>query len=580
MLDLKIVDGTIIDGSGKPRYNGDVGITDGRIVAIGKIEAASRQTIDAAGRIVAPGFIDVHTHYDAQVLWDRTLSPSCFHGVTTVFGGMCGFSITPLTPAVMPYLRRMLARVEGMPLASLEEGAPWNWTSFAEYLARLDGRVGINVGFLAGHCAIRCVAMGEEAARTRSANIDELDTMKKLLARCLEQGALGFSSTTSNTHNDHDGLPVPSRRATREELIALAGVCRKYEGTSLSFIPGIGEFSKESIELMVDMSVAASRPLNWTALNAGDRAFVRRQLAVSDIARRKGGDIIAITTPQEPNVRINFLGGVLLDAFGGWAFLFELPVEERIRVLTDPKKRAELDQSAQTDTPEPFMRYLDWASYIVDSVFERANKPYEGRRIGEIAAEKGATPFGVMLDIAITDRLRTSFLQPSTDIGQEIWKQRAEIWNDDRAVIGASDAGAHLDMIDDFAYTTQVLSDGVRRYAVISLEQAIRQMTYVPAQLYGLRERGLLLPNYCADVVVLDADKVGRGPAYIRDDVPGGRTRVYADAIGVDHVLVNGVAIVCNGQHTGALPGKVLRSGTDTQTPRMPIDAGASGGSS
>ena len=224
------------------------------------------------------------------------------------------------------------------------------------------------------------------------------------------------------------------------------------------------------------------------------------------------------------------------------------------------------------------MRYLDWAGYIVDSVFERANKPYEGRRIGEIAAEKGATPFGVMLDIAITDRLRTSFLQPSTDIGQEIWKQRAEIWNDDRAVIGASDAGAHLDMIDDFAYTTQVLSDGVRRYAVISLEQAIRQMTYVPAQLYGLRERGLLLPNYCADVVVLDADKVGRGPALYSGDVLGAGARICS-AMGVDHVRRRRRdslqwAAYCT------LPGKVLRSGTDTQTPRMPIDAGASGGGS
>ena len=575
MLDLVIKNAKIVDGSGAPARIGSVGVRNGMIEKVGDIDEPAKQTLDARGRVVSPGFIDVHTHYDAQVFWDPTLSPSCYHGVTTVFGGFCGFSIAPLSREAAPYLLRMLARVEGMPVVSLEKGVPWSWTSFSDYLGLLDGRMGVNAGFMAGHSAIRCFVMGEKRARTEKATKADIEAMKKLLAQSLSQGAMGFSSTRANTHNDDEGLPVPSRHAAREEFVELAGVCRDFEGTSLELLPGIGKFSPDTIQLMVDMSVAAQRPLNWNALHAGDRKYVEYQLAAADLARKSGGDIIALTTPQQSSSRLNLHGGFVFDALGGWEYLFRLPIDERIRAFKDPSRREELDRRAKTETSEPLRRAANWEDFTVDVTFTPENKKYEGRTIGEIAAEQGKKPLDTMLDIAIADGLRTSFIQIARDDNKELWKHRGEIWVDDRAIIGASDAGAHLDMIDTFAFSTQVLSKGVNKFGVISLEQAVRQMTSVPAALFGLRQRGLLAPGHHADIVVFDAEKVGRGPVYMRRDLPGDEARVYADATGIDHVFVNGTEIVREGQHTGALPGKVLRSGVDTHTPHMPVQAGA-----
>ena len=287
MLDLKITGGTIVDGSGSPGYRGDVGVKDGRIVAVGKVTEDAKETVDATGRIVAPGFVDVHTHYDAQVFWDPALSPSCFHGVTTVLGGFCGFSIAPLSKEAAGYLAPMLARVEGMPLESLEAGVPWNWRSFGEYLASIEGRVGLNAGFFAGHSAIRRVVMGERAVGEK-ATPEELEKMKGLLAESLEQGALGFSSSISTTHNDGDGNPVPSRFADAHEIVELGRVVRDYPGTGLELLPGM-EFDEDTTRLITDFSVAGNRPVNWNALlvdgRPDDPLRAARQLAITDHAR-------------------------------------------------------------------------------------------------------------------------------------------------------------------------------------------------------------------------------------------------------------------------------------------------------
>ncbi len=317
MLDLIIRNGQIIDGSGSPGFIGDLGIKDGRIAAIGRITEAAKETIDATGRVISPGFVDVHTHYDAQVFWDGTLSPSCYHGVTTIFGGHCGFSIAPLSKEAAPYLLNMLSRVEGMPANSLAEGVPWDWETFGEYLGKLDGNLGVNAGFMAGHSAIRRVVMGERAVGEK-ATPAELEKMKALLAQSLSQGAMGFSSTVSPTHNDADGNPVPSRHASREELIELARVCRDYEGTSLEFLPAVGRFSQDIKQLMSDLSTAAQRPLNWNALNAGDPETMQNQLSASDLARSNGGDVRALTIPQPITLRINLFAGFVFDALNGW----------------------------------------------------------------------------------------------------------------------------------------------------------------------------------------------------------------------------------------------------------------------
>jgi N-acyl-D-aspartate/D-glutamate deacylase len=575
MLDLKIVNGTIVDGTGRPGFCGDVGVRDGRVVAVGAVAEDARETIDATGRVVAPGFIDVHTHYDAQVFWDPTLSPSCYHGVTTVVGGFCGFSIAPLTPESAGYIKPMLARVEGMPLEALDQGVPWNWQSFGDFLGRIDGKVGLNAGFFAGHSAIRRVVMGERAVGEK-ATPAELEAMKALLGQSLAQGALGFSTSINASHNDGDGNPVPSRWADHSEIVALAGVVRDHEGTGLELLPDLN-FGPGIRELMADVSIAADRPVNWNVLavsnaHVGDR--VDQQLAISDFARERGGEVIALTFSQNPNVFMNLRGGNNFDSLPGiWPEIFRWPVDERIRRFGEPEFRKRMAQDAATLQPGGAGYFFaQFGDYIFATIGNPANRRYEGRKIGDIAAEEHREPLDVLLDVAIDDRLETVFTMDHGGRDLASYQLRARVWQDDRTLIGASDAGAHLDQLDAFAFSTGLLQQGVREHKVIGLEAAVHQITQRAATYFGLIDRGVVAPGMHADLVVFDPDTIGRGATYKRYDVPGGEAfRLYADAEGIDHVLVNGVEIVRGGEHTGALPGTVLRSGRDTRT--VPLDA-------
>jgi N-acyl-D-aspartate/D-glutamate deacylase len=571
MLDILIAGGRVVDGSGAPARRADVGIAGGRIAAVGDIGGPARRTLDATGRAVSPGFVDVHTHYDAQVFWDGTLSPSCYHGVTSAVGGNCGFSIAPLAEGAGDYLMRMLARVEGMPLESLRAGVPWDWRSFGDYLDRLEGRLAVNAGFMVGHCALRRVAMGERAVG-HAATPAELEAMLGLLRASLAEGGLGFSSTISPTHNDGDGQPVPSRHATREELVALARAVREFPGTTLEFLPGVGVFDDDKKALMSDLSLAANRPLNWNVLapSAGNREMVEAQLSATDYARARGAEVVALTVPQAMQVRINLLSGFVFDALPGWAELFRLPLPERKARLADPAYRRRLDAGAKSEGAGLLRGIARWERMRIEETFAEANAAWRGRTVGEVAEATGQDPFDAMIAVAIADDLRTSFMPPSSGDRPEDWQARGRAWRDDRTVVGASDAGAHLDMIDTFALSTQVLGNGVRRHGVVSLEEGVRQLTDVPARLYGLRERGRLAPGWRADVVVFDPAAIDCGPTYTRFDLPAGAGRLYADAIGIDHVIVNGVPIVEKGEHTGALPGTVLRSGRDTDTVEVP----------
>jgi N-acyl-D-aspartate/D-glutamate deacylase len=570
MLDLKITGGTIVDGSGSPRYRGDVGVRDGRIVAVGSVAEDARETIDATGRIVAPGFIDVHTHYDAQVFWDPALSPSCFHGVTTILGGFCGFSIAPMSPEAADYLMKMLARVEGMPLETLQMAVPWNWRSFGEFLATFEGKVGLNAGFFAGHSAIRRVVMGERAVGEKCTP-DELEQMKDLLHQSLEQGALGFSSTISASHNDGAGDPVPSRWADYSEIVELARVVSEHEGTGIEFLPDI-DFGPGIPELITDLSIAGNRPVNWNALivmgtNPEERA--RAQLAVSDFARERGGEVIALTVPCTPAAFVNFRTGFALDVNPGmWREMFKWPVAERIaRLRNDPALRQQLKDDVAGVSDEGMLSFVSRiGEFKVASVAAEKNKQHEGRLVGDIAAEEGRDPLDVMLDIALDDDLNASFIPNFGSNDYDSYVLRGKLWRDDRTLIGASDAGAHMDMIDTFSFSTTVLEQGVRNHGVISLEAAVYQMTDRAARYMGLIDRGLLKAGYHADIVIFDEASVGCGPTYPRYDVPGNQFRLYAEAEGIDHVIVNGVEIVRHGEHTGKLPGTVLRSGKDTRT--------------
>src|SRR6201988_1174682 len=503
MLDLLIRDAEIVDGTGAPARHGDVGVSNGRIVAVGDVAESATKTVDAQGQTLAPGFVDLHTHYDAQLFWDPTASPSVQHGVTTVFGGNCGFTLAPASADQHDYLTRMLARVEGMPLEALRAGLDWQWSSFGDWLQRLDGRVAINAGFLVGHSALRLAAMGDDAVggEAREAHIEG---MVALLDDALGAGALGLSTWQSNTHNDGAGQPVPSRSASRKELLALAAGLRGHPGTTLeAIIQGcLSGFTDDDIALLTGMSVAADRPLNWNVLgvSAANPAGHERQLRASEVAAERGGRVVALTMPHATKIRLSFLSGFVLDGLPGWRETMHLPVAERLRALADPHVGQRLNEGAQTEEAGILRGLANWARLVIVETFAPENADATGRTVGDVAAARGKEPFDALLDIVAADELRTGLSPRPFGDDEADWKARAEVWRNRDAVIGGSDAGAHLDMMCGAIYTTSLLGHGVREHQVVTLEEAVRLITDVPARLYGLAERGRITRGWHADL--------------------------------------------------------------------------------
>jgi N-acyl-D-aspartate/D-glutamate deacylase len=571
MLDLLITAGTVVDGTGAPRRRGDVGIVDGRVVAIGDIADSARRTIDADGRIVAPGFVDVHTHLDAQVFWDNTVSPSPLHGVTTVMAGNCGFTVAPLVEREARFLMRMLARVEGMPLISLETAVPWDWATTADYFERVAAsRPAVNMGFMVGHSTLRRVVMGD-AASERTATPDEIVAMASLLRAGLAAGGLGFSSTWAATHNDGDGVPVPSRFADADELVQLAAVCRDYEGTSLEFLArASGDFDDASMQVMARMSAAAQRTLNWNVINPSleNRDMCLQRLGVSDPAREMGGRVVGLVMPIRTLPHFTFKTGYVLDMLPGWAGPMTAPHAERLAMLRDPAGRRRLFELAEQ--PSDASHLANWRDRIILETFTAETKRYQGRLVADIAREEGKTPFDALLDIVCADELRTTFSFNRPEPSEADWEVKLEIMRDPRAIIGASDAGAHLDFSASYDYPTRLLGEVVRDRGLMPLEEMISRLTDAPARLYGVRDRGRLVEGAWADIVIFDEDAISSTSYQMSFDLPGGAPRLVADPIGIDHVLVNGAEIAARGTFTERRPGRLLRSGTDTTTP--PLD--------
>lgn len=571
MFDVVLKGGEVIDGNGKARFKSDIGVSQDRITAIGNLESSDSETvIDASGKLVCPGFVDVHTHLDAQVFWDGTLSPSPLHGVTTVIGGNCGFTIAPLSddPSVGDYLMRMLSRVEGIPLECLQEGVPWNWKSTAEYFDSMEGALSINAGFKVGHSALRRVVMGT-AATEREATDEELQSMQELLRLGLESGGIGFSSSWSRTHNDPFGNMVPSRYASRGELIGLCEVLADFEGTSIEFIPALGPFEQWAMDLMADMSVAANSPLNWNVLNINARTLEegKKKLEAGDIAMAKGGKVIALTVPMTLGLHLNFLGGFVLDALPEWENFILKNRDEKMKILSDPVARKELDDFAQQDSP--LRNVAHWGAKTIFHTKAPENAQYVGRTIYEIADEVGKSTWDTLVDIALADDLETSFGNPVEDEPDTDWEARVEVWRDSRAIIGASDAGAHLDLFLSSNYATYMLGEAVRKRNLLDMEEAVHMLTKIPAELYGLVGRGVIQEGNYADLVVIDENTIGSEPTSIINDLPLDAPRLFAGAYGVEHVLCNGEEIVRSGEFTSNRPGSVLRSGTHTTNPSM-----------
>jgi len=572
-VDLVISDVTIIDGTGVPGRAGDVGVEGGRIARVAGpgdlagVEAKRR--IDGTGLMLTPGFIDPHTHYDAQLMWDPAASPSNLHGVTTIIGGNCGFTLAPLAPGDGDYVRRMMAKVEGMPLAALEQGLDWDWETFEEYLSKLEGNLGVNAGFLVGHCALRRRVMGADAVGS-DATPEQLEAMKELLAESIRAGGLGFSTTRARTHSDGDGEPVASRWADEAELLELAGVVGDHEGTTLEFASDgcLDGFDEEEIGFMTRFSKAAGRPLNWNVLTVDSHAPERyeNQLKAMDRCAADGARVVALTMPVIVGMNMSFLNYCALNMMPDWGPILALPVPERIEKLRDPETRRFMEERASSPDAGVFARLTGWHIYVIGDTFAAENEGLTGRRVGDIAAERGTTAFDTLLDIVIADDLRTVLWPGATDSDPESWELRRQAWQHPAVMLGGSDAGAHLDRMQGANYTTRFIADCLRGRELTSVEDAVRMMTQAPARLFGLTDRGEIREGAHADLVLVDPEVVESELLSMVHDLPGTTSRLYAGSVGVRSVFVGGVEVVHDGESTGARPGHLLRSGVDTET--------------
>jgi N-acyl-D-aspartate/D-glutamate deacylase len=561
MRDVLIEGATVVDGTGNDAVVMSVGIEGGRL-HLGEAErgALARRRIDAAGLVLCPGFVDVHTHFDAQVFWDPFLTPSSLHGVTTVVAGNCGFSIAPLDESDADYMMRLLARVEGIPLGALQEGVPWNWSTFGEYLSAVE-RVGpaLNFGAMVGHSALRRNVLGVESG-TETLTPASMAGLRQSLRHALEAGAMGFSSSWGGAHFDGNGDPVPSRHAGTAELIGLCEELAAFPGTQVEFIPTMHPFSEAHVDLMTKMSVAARSPLNWNVLLTLDAEECAGKLAASDHAAAHGGRVVALSYPGPMQARVSLLSSAF-DAIPGWSETMALAPDEIVRRLNDPVERERLRELAEQGD-KATLGLTRFENLRVLDTYTDDTRATEGRLLGDLARERGAEPFDVLCDLATAD-IRTGFNRAPIGDDPASWKLRLESWQDPRVIMGASDAGAHIDMLSTFDYPVALLAMA-RERAAMPLPPLIRSLTDVPATLYGMRDMGRIEDGFRADVLLFDPDVIAPGRVSWQDDLPGGAGRLFSQPVGIEHVFVNGTEIASAGTFTGERPGRVLKAGIDT----------------
>ena len=555
--DLKITGGTIVDGTGKPGFVGDIGIKDGKVVALGKAEGAATKTIDAKGKVVSPGFVDVHTHYDAQILWDRMLSISPWHGVTTTVIGNCGFGVAPTHAIHRKLILQTLEKVEGMSLDALHAGLGevWPFETFPQYLDAVEKRgVAINVAALFGHTPLRLYVMGE-ASTERAATADEIATMKKLVREAMDAGAIGFGTSVSVSHNGYGGKPVPSRQATVEEMDSLVSVMGELKRGLMQITIG-RDFSTKA---MAEVSRKYNVPVTWTALLSylyGPGGH-RKQLDLAAEQRKSGAIVIPQVSCRPLNFELTFAEPFIFDVM---KFMNELAIEDakspgaRRRAYADPAWREKL----RSEVTPLFRQWWDRTTIA----WAPSARELEEMPLSEAAAKLGKDPVDLALDLSLDNDLQARFRVAVMNFDE---KEVAELITDPHTIIALSDAGAHANQLCDACYSTYLLGHWVRDKKTFTIEEAVHNLTQRPAEMFGITDRGVLAEGRPADVVVFDPATVGPGPLKRVYDLPAGADRLVADANGIDAVIVNGRLVRQNNKDMVAandkLPGRLLRHG-------------------
>jgi N-acyl-D-aspartate/D-glutamate deacylase len=554
--DLVIRGGTVVDGTGAPGVRADVAITDGKVSAIGAGLDGER-TLDAGGHVVAPGFIDIHTHYDAQVFWDPALTPSSYHGVTTVVAGNCGFSIAPTRAEHRGVIARTLENVEDMNVETLAAGIPWDFSTFPEYLSSVERRgTGLNYAAYIGHTALRLFVMGD-AAYERTATPDEVAGMQAVLREAMLAGAAGLATSFAITHRGVDGKPIPSRFADRAEFEALLDVMREVGRGVVAIAPG----EQCGIADMYELQPRTGVPFTYGALLTSPAGTHRMQVELNRAGWERGAQVWPQVTPRPLKFAYTLAEPFPVNTNSEFAGLMALSTAERRAAYSDPEWRNRV-QKIWSDNPG--FSVPRWDTYAIDE--SPAHPELAGRRLLDVAAERGTEPFDTMIDLALDESdlsLRVGCVLFNDDTAEV-----ASLLGEEHCTIGLSDAGAHVGQLCDAPQATDFLGNWVRDRDLMPVESAVRKLTSVQADLLGITDRGRLQPGNWADVVVFDPATVAPGPIRRVRDFPADAERLTADQpVGVRHVVVNGTPIQVDGSPTGAAsgaagarPGRVVRS--------------------
>ena len=560
--DLVIKNGTVIDGSGLPGFRADVGVRHGRLVSIGRIRERGRETLDADGHVVAPGFVDGHTHMDAQIFWDPLGTSSCYHGITSVVMGNCGFTLAPCAAKDKHLVVRNLQRAEDIPPEAMEAGIDWRWTTFPEFLDTLAALPkGINYAGYIGHSALRTYVMGERAFE-KQATEDELRAMERELRDALRAGAMGFTTSRSPSHETPEHRPVASRVADWSEVRRLVNAMGELNAGIFEIAgenvdrdadnPGLGDYHRRLKELAVE----SGRPITFGVFGRrGAPKVWRKYLALLDETAAAGGRMFAQAHSRSLSALLSFKTQMPFDRLPLWKELRKLPIAEKIAKLRDPEFKQKLVE-ATNETPdkkalgtEARPQPYEWLF-----VFDTVEGPH--RSVAEVAAERGVHPAQAMIDLALEKDLDLFFLMPVANEDQD---DALEIMKHPRACVTFSDSGAHVTQLMDSSLQTHLLAHWVRRKQAFTLEQAVRMLTLVPATLWGFADRGLLREGMAGDFVVFDPDTIGAEMPEVVTDLPAGAKRLVQRCRGVAATVVNGETILRDGKPTGARPGQLLR---------------------